>query len=194
MHRLAFSFFCVALSLPQITVAQSGNATATAQSDSFQVVQSQGSSRSREDRRKHEDTRKLMQVVGTSGVLKQILDDTIEQQIATMRRLRPELPDRFWDQFTSDFKRDANPDELIDLMVPIYEKNFSHDEIQQLLVFYSTPLGKKITSTLPEIQRESMDAGKQWGEKVAERLEERMNKELEQQPNSKKPSAGLRQN
>jgi uncharacterized protein len=147
-----------------------------------------------EEEQKHTATRQLMQVVGTAGLLQQILDQTIDQQVATMRRLRPDISDSFWDHFSIEFKHDANPQELIDLMVPIYEKHFSQDEIQQLVSFYSTPLGKKISTTLPEIQGESLEAGKQWGAKIAKRLEERMNQEMEDEKSGKKPSEGLQQN
>ena len=157
------------------------------------VACASGQTSQAEDAHKHAATRQLMQVVGTAGLLQQILDQTIDLQVATMRRLRPDISDSFWDRFTSEFKQDANPQELIDLMVPIYEKHFSQDEIEQLVSFYSSPLGKKISTTLPAIQSESLEAGKEWGATIAKRLEERMNNELEHEKNGKKPSTGLQQ-
>ena len=127
-------------------------------------------------RAKHQDTEKLMELVGTRQILRDLFDQDIDAQISAMRRARPDVPDQFWQDFALEFKRQASPDELMQAILPIYDKHFTHQEIRQLIAFYQSPLGRKISSTLPEIQRESVDAGRAWGEQLGDR----MHKELQQ--------------
>ena len=127
---------------------------------------------------KHQDTEKLMELVGTRRILRQLFDQDIDAQIAAMRRARPDVPDQFWDDFTEEFKRQASPDELMKAILPIYDKHFSHQEIRQLIAFYESPLGRKISTTLPEIQSESLEAGRAWGEQLGDRMNARLKQRL----------------
>ena len=43
-------------------------------------------------------------------------------------------------------------------------------DIDGLIAFYESPLGRKVTATLPQITRESMTAGQQWGRAKAEEV------------------------
>lgn len=134
---------------------------------------------------KHQDTEKLMDLVGTRRILRDLFDQDIDAQIAAMHRARPDVPDQFWQDFTEEFKRQASPDELMKAILPIYDKHFTHQEIRQLIAFYQSPLGRKISTTLPEIQRESVEAGRAWGENLGDR----MHKELQQRLTEKGYSA-----
>jgi hypothetical protein len=125
---------------------------------------------------KHQDTEKLMELVGTRRILRELFDQDIEAQITAMRRARPDVPDQFWQDFTAEFKRQASPDDLMKVILPIYDRHFTHQEIRQLIAFYESPLGRKISTTLPEIQQESVEAGRAWGEQLGDR----MNAELKQ--------------
>jgi hypothetical protein len=130
---------------------------------------------------KHQDTKKLMELVGTTRLLQDVIDQTIEQQIAMLRRARPEVPQKFWNEFTAEAREEASPQELIRLIAPIYDQHFTHEEIRQMIAFYETPVGKKISATLPEIQQESLEVGQQWGERLGQRLSNRVNQRLNQQ-------------
>ncbi len=127
---------------------------------------------------KHQDTEKLMELVGTRRILRDLFDQDIDAQIAAMRHARPDVPDQFWQDFTVEFKRQASPDELMKAILPIYDKHFSHQEIRQLIAFYESPLGRKISTTLPEIQLESIEAGRAWGEQLGDRMHEVLKQRL----------------
>jgi hypothetical protein len=51
-----------------------------------------------------------------------------------------------------------NVDELIEAIVPIYEKNFSVKELQELILFYEGDLGKKLIKVTPQISLEAAEA------------------------------------
>jgi hypothetical protein len=64
--------------------------------------------------------------------------------------------------FTSDLLdktlRTMPYDELMQAMVPAYQHHYTHAEIQGLIQFYSSPLGKKMIAEMPGIVAESMQA------------------------------------
>jgi uncharacterized protein len=53
-------------------------------------------------------------------------------------------------------------DGLIDRVVPLYDKHYTHNEIQTLIRFYETPLGKKVTALRPQIAQEGMVVAEEW--------------------------------
>ena len=55
---------------------------------------------------------------------------------------------------------------MLDLAVPIYDKNFSDQEIKSLIEFYQTPLGQKTIATLPKLSAELREEGRKLGESI----------------------------
>jgi len=51
---------------------------------------------------------------------------------------------------------------LMDRVVLLYDKHYSHDEIRSLILFYETPLGKKVSALRPQIAQESMVVAEEW--------------------------------
>jgi uncharacterized protein len=49
-------------------------------------------------------------------------------------------------------------DELIDAMVPVYQRHLSKSDIDGILAFYASPAGLKLLHEQPAIMRESMEA------------------------------------
>jgi hypothetical protein len=111
---------------------------------------------------KAEDIRHLMVVTGSAAMTEQVLD----QVLAQMKPLAPGVPEEFWTRWRTQ----ADPDALIEQLVPIYAKHFSHDEIKQLIAFYESPIGVKLVQEQPAIVQESMVVGNQWGRQLAERV------------------------
>ncbi len=123
---------------------------------------------------KRQDIRKLLEVTGSAKLGQQVL----AQMMNTFRSTNPKVPDEFWDQVLKEF--DAGT--MIDLVVPIYEKHLTHDDIRGMLAFYQSPLGQKLIAVTPAITQESMQAGQQWGLGIAQRIQQR----LEERPKSSK--------
>jgi len=79
-------------------------------------------------------------------------------------------PDEFWDEFLKEMDSDT----LINMTVPVYEKYYSDKEIEQLIRFYQSDIGKKVVLVTPQIMQESMQLGQIWGKDIAEKLQERL--------------------
>jgi len=56
----------------------------------------------------------------------------------------------------------------------IYDANFSADEIKQLVVFYQSPVGRKIVVQLPQLAQQIIAMGQSWGEQAGARAVERI--------------------
>lgn len=117
---------------------------------------------------KKADIKKLLQLTksGELGI------QAMNQMIGTFKTTMPSVPEKFWE----DFMKEIKADDLVNLIVPIYEKHFTHDDIKGLIAFYETPVGQKFIQTQPAIAQESMEAGQKWGQelgmKVAQKLKE----------------------
>jgi len=68
--------------------------------------------------------------------------------------------------------------EMLDDLVPIYHRHFTHDEIRQLIAFYRTDVGQKSLRALPRIIEESGVVGQQWGQVLGLELVQRVDREL----------------
>ncbi len=114
------------------------------------------------DKGRHDDIRKLLKLTGAG----QLGVQTAQQMMVSLRPLIPSAPDSFW----RDFGARLNPDELVEMVVPIYAKHLSAQDVKDLIAFYESPAGKHLTAAQPLILQESMAAGQMWGQKIAEQL------------------------
>jgi uncharacterized protein len=75
--------------------------------------------------------------------------------------MKPSLPDdrlqKFMVEFDQKFRDGMPSSKVIDAVVPIYAKNFSMEEIQGLIQFYESPLGKHVVETMGQVSRDSQE-------------------------------------
>ncbi len=55
-----------------------------------------------------------------------------------------------------EMKKNVNIDELIEGLVPIYDKYFTAEEMESYIYFYSSPAGKKLVETIPHVMTDSV--------------------------------------
>ena|SRR5437763_1192069 len=115
---------------------------------------------------KRQDIRKLLEVTGSAKLGQQVL----AQMLGSFKSTNAKVPEEFWDQILKEFDSGS----LIDLVVPIYEKHLTHEDIKGMLAFYESPLGRKLIEVTPAITQESMTAGQQWGLEIAKRIQKRL--------------------
>ncbi len=120
------------------------------------------------DPQKETDIRRLLQVTGAGGLALQIMSSMETNARPMLENSLPpgEYRSKLIDLFLETFRSKATPEALITLIVPVYDRHFSDDEIKQLTTFYETPIGKKAVAALPEVVAESQQSGKAWGEKL----------------------------
>ncbi len=76
----------------------------------------------------------------------------------------------------SEVKKEFNVDQLVELLVPVYQKQFAEEDVKAFLEFYQSPAGKKLVEKQPAIMQESMVIGQQWGMGVAQKIQEILTK------------------
>lgn len=99
--------------------------------------------------------RQLLDLTGAKNISQQIMLQTLD----VLKSQYPQVPQKVWDTFLAEVKAD----EMINEIVPIYNKYFTGEEIKQIIAFYQTPLGKKTISVLPQISRDSAIIGQKYG-------------------------------
>ncbi len=140
----------------------------TAPSSSTQPAQTAGATAPQIDPAKEADIRHLLDLTGAASLATQSMDQA-EKSIRPLITnslppgdYRDKLVDLFFEKFRS--KRDSG--QVVTLLVPIYDKYYTADEIKGLVKFHESPLGKKMSSVLPNILSESQQAGGKWGQEL----------------------------
>lgn len=72
-------------------------------------------------------------------------------------------------EFTSDVMSS-----LIKMLVPVYQKHFTEQDLKDAIDLFKTPIGKKISEKSPIIAQESMQASMQWGMELSTKLQKYM--------------------
>jgi hypothetical protein len=126
------------------------------------------SSPSKVDASKEADIRRLLDLVGTKALLSQTFDEMTKSLRPVLANSLPpgDYRDRLIDLFLAKFTAKENVQQFLELAVPVYDKNFSHQEIRSLIEFYQTPLGQKTISVLPKVTLELQEEGRKWGENL----------------------------
>ena len=87
----------------------------------------------------------IKQFVQIYGV-KENMQANFDQMTATLK------PDQ-----AEAFRQSVKVDEIIQLLLPIYDKHFSADDLRAYIRFYSSVEGKKLVQTLPLLMKDSVD-------------------------------------
>jgi len=61
-------------------------------------------------------------------------------------------------QYMHDALNTLSIDELLDAIVPIYQRHFTHADVRTVIDFYSSPTGQKFLKEMPAMMAESMQA------------------------------------
>jgi len=115
---------------------------------------------------KEKDIRRLLEVSGSGNLGIQVM----QNMIGNFQQSFPEVPATFWEEFM----KEVTPGKLTDLVVPVYEKYFSHEDIKAFITFYETPAGKRLVEKLPMVMQESMQVGEVWGRELGEKVMSKM--------------------
>jgi hypothetical protein len=112
-----------------------------------------------------EDIERYFQVMHVRETMKVTMDAVVKQvrQMSHERmqkdapNLPPEVQARI-DKMLDEMFKDFPVEELLQTMVPVYQKHMTKNDIDAVVAFYSTPTGKKLLKELPAMLQESMQA------------------------------------
>lgn len=136
-----------------------------------------------------EDILKLFQVMQIREQMVQVMKQaSLQMRSMTHEQLRKENPNISEDELA---KIDVRSDQLInsvpvgdmlDDMVPVYQKHLTKADVDAMVSFYSSPTGKKILHEMPAMTAEGMQA-------IQPRLLKIMNDSMKKAHETDKPTA-----
>jgi hypothetical protein len=139
--------------------------------------------------------RKLFEASGIRESMQQMIGSSIESGRPTLRKMLPpgEYQEKLIDLFVQRFSQKMKVDDLLELVIPIYDKYFSKEDIEGLTKFYETPAGKKALSKLTQVMMECQAVGSKFGEEAGRQA---MAEVLAEHPDLQKAleEAGARKN
>ncbi len=81
------------------------------------------------------------------------------------------------DKMMDDMFKEMPFDEMMQAMVPVYQKHFTKGDIDALVAFYSSPTGQKTLRELPAIMSEAMESAIPIVQKYMETMKQRIDEE-----------------
>ncbi len=119
---------------------------------------------------KKANIRKLLQVTGIKDQLAYMKTSLLKSYSVVVTSTYPKIPKEFWNDYNELIgKKDL--DNLVDEVVPIYEKHMSHDAIKKLVEMFDTPFWNEWKNKMPIISKEAGVTGSQWGQKKVQSKE-----------------------
>jgi hypothetical protein len=110
-----------------------------------------------------EDVKKLFDVMASREQMQQMLQQVFSQMRSlSHEQIKQRHPDisqeeiARMDRLSADFIKKFPVDDMLNDMMPIYQKHFTKSEIDALIAFYSSPTGQKFLHEMPAVTAEAM--------------------------------------
>ncbi len=131
------------------------------------------------DSAKEVDIRRLLEITGASKLASNMVPQMAEQIKPLLEKSLPpgERRHQIVDTFVNKLAAKATPEGVVRMVIPIYDKHLTHEDIQGLIRFYESPLGQRYLKVLPNLMQESYAAGTQWGQEIAREVLREMQEE-----------------
>ncbi|GLB47712.1 DUF2059 domain-containing protein [Neptunitalea lumnitzerae] len=113
----------------------------------------------------------LLKVGGTEAVFKASIENIFamyEQQNSGNDSVLKLL------EAVKDDLRNQPLEDLVAMLTPVYKKHFTMEDLDQLIAFYNSDIGKKLVEKTPMIMQESSQIGQLWGRKLATEIADKI--------------------
>ena len=112
-----------------------------------------------------EDVKKLFDVMASREQMSQMMQQLFAQMRAMnreqLKKQRPDISEEELarlDRESEELIKNFPLDEMLNDMIPIYQRHFTKSEIDALTAFYSSPPGQKFLHEMPAVTAETMRA------------------------------------
>lgn len=112
----------------------------------------------------------LYRMVALTGGEK-MADQLFDVMTANMRNSAPGS-----EQYLDEMKKEIGGGKLIDMMVVIYDKYLSDEDVKAVIQFYESPAGKKMIDMTPKIVADMMAQSSEITARVMQRIKEKQGK------------------
>lgn len=122
------------------------------------------------DPEKEADIRKLLELTGTKALFNQTIGNIMSLMQKSLMQANPDDPkgQMFANLIAQQLRGDMTGqyEALLERLIPLYDKYYTKEDIENIIQFYGSPLGQKLLKVSPDISRESQTIGYQWGSKI----------------------------
>ncbi|SDI08268.1 DUF2059 domain-containing protein [Chryseobacterium taeanense] len=108
---------------------------------------------------------KIKELISLNGSFP-VSKEVEKQLILGYKKKYSNVPESAW----PPIEKKVNVDDLIDKVADIYGSRFNEKEIDQLLIFYKSDLGKKVIQNSPYLISEIQTASSDWGMNVTKMI------------------------
>ena len=134
-----------------------------------------------------EDIQKYLEVMHSREMMANVVDATTkpmhkmfhDQFLRDKAKLPPDFEERM-SRMMDDMLKSFPWDQMLDSMVPVYQKHFTKGDVNALLVFYGSPTGQKILRDMPAIMQEAMESMMPLMQKQMDTMKARVQQEVAQ--------------
>jgi uncharacterized protein len=112
-----------------------------------------------------EDVQRLFDVMAsrqqTQQMMQQLFAQMQSMNRAELKKRRPNISEEDlarMDRQSADLIKSFPLDDMLDDMIPVYQRHFTKSEIDALIAFYSSPPGQKFLHEMPAVTAETMQA------------------------------------
>jgi uncharacterized protein len=144
-----------------------------------------------------EDVQRYLEVMHSREMMTQVVDAMIkpmhqmlhEQYMKDKDKLPADFEPRM-NKLLDEYMKSFPWDEMLQSMIPIYQKHFTKGDIDAIVAFYSAPTGQKLLKEMPQMLSESMQSMMPLLQKQMAAMQERVQEEVmamlkESDPHSK---------
>jgi len=133
-----------------------------------------------------EDIEKYLDTIHARDMMKSTMEAMTKQmhqmthaQLAKQPNLPPDF-EAHMDKMMDDMIKDFPIDELIQAMVPAYQKHLTKGDVAALTVFYSSPTGQKVLKEMPAMTADAMQSASGIIQKMMAKMQDRLQSEIAQ--------------
>jgi hypothetical protein len=133
-----------------------------------------------------EDIQKYLDAMHYPDLMRSTLDamtKQMHQMTHAQLEKQPNLPPDFearMDKIMDDMMKDFPIDDLLQAMIPAFQKHLTKGEVDALTAFYSAPTGQKILKEMPSMTTDAMQAASGIMQKMMAKMQDRLQNELAQ--------------
>lgn len=123
--------------------------------------------------------KELVQVTGATALFNPLIAGVVEQAKILYLQQDPSL-NKDLTAIATKMREDLAPRfaEVTDEVAKLYASSFNEQELKQILVFYKSPVGKKLLAQQPAVIDSSMKFAQTWANKLSDEVVIKMRAEL----------------
>ena len=127
-------------------------------------------------------------MVNLLSVMSKQMTTMVHSQVSQDPSLPPDAEMRV-DKMMNDAMKNVPIDDLLNAMIPVYQKHYTKGDIDAFVAFYSSPAGQKMLKELPAITAESMQASMGIAQKMMANMQQQIQADIAQihSDNSRSP-------